>query len=274
VGSEECEALDSLCEWSDWVPLAVAARTAPATPGVYLARQGQDGPIVYVGMAGERGGQGLRLRLSRYASGRSISNGLGEAAADRALSDVAWLEQRLAEVKRGEPTRLIDWGAAAIARVDLYVRWTAVADAPSARSLEGQCGALCPSLWNRRAFTSSGPVANPPEPSERLEDVRPREASDAPGSSSGRVSARTTRAEGRQVRLTLHEAMKLVLSESGAGWMSAHALGRAISARGLYARGDGDIVRSGQIRARAAKYPHLFEGSRDGSNQVRLRRDA
>jgi hypothetical protein len=138
----------------------------------------------------------------------------------------------------------------------------------SVRALDGCC------LWNRRAFTSSGPVANPPEPSERLEDVRPREASDAPGSSSGRVSARTTRAEGRQVRLTLHEAMKLVLSESGAGWMSAHALGRAISARGLYARGDGDIVRSGQIRARAAKYPHLFEGSRDGSNQVRLRRDA
>jgi hypothetical protein len=222
-------------------------------------------------MAGERGGQGLRLRLSRYASGRSISNGLGEAAADRALSDIAWLEKRLAEVKRGEPARLIDWGAAAIARADLHVRWTGVADARSARLLEERCGALCPSLWNRRAFTAAGAIADSPE---QLEDSRPRKASKAAGSRFVRVSARTTRAEGRQVRLTLHGAMKLVLSESGAEWMSAHALGRAISARGLYERGDGDDVRSSQVRARAAKYPHLFEGSRDGSNQVRLRREA
>jgi hypothetical protein len=44
-------------------------------PGVYLAREGQDGPIVYVGMAGELRGEGIRGRLNVYSSGKGVVSG-------------------------------------------------------------------------------------------------------------------------------------------------------------------------------------------------------
>ena len=45
------------------VPFDAAATAAPRVPGVYLARQAA-GDLVYVGMAGERRGQGVRARLT------------------------------------------------------------------------------------------------------------------------------------------------------------------------------------------------------------------
>ena len=58
---------------------------------MYLAREGLDGPIVYVGMAGERRGKGIRGRLNVYGSGKALVSGLGEAVMDRALADVDWV---------------------------------------------------------------------------------------------------------------------------------------------------------------------------------------
>src|SRR4051812_10773956 len=109
-------ALDSLCAWSAWVPLGEALTEAPRMPGVYMAREGPDGPIVYVGSAGERSSrgtkqpQGIRGRLSVYTSGRAMTSGLGEAVADRAFADAAWLRQRLEAVEAGNPERARQWG--------------------------------------------------------------------------------------------------------------------------------------------------------------------
>lgn len=38
-----------LASWSPWVPLGAAQ--VPQLPGVYIAKQGATGPMVYVGMA-------------------------------------------------------------------------------------------------------------------------------------------------------------------------------------------------------------------------------
>ena len=87
--ARELEALDELANWSPWVPFAEALDVAPREPGVYVVREGRAGPIVYVGMAGERRGSGLRGRLRVYASGKALTSGLGEAVADRAFADPA-----------------------------------------------------------------------------------------------------------------------------------------------------------------------------------------
>jgi hypothetical protein len=143
--------MEELAGWSAWVPLAVARATAPTLPGVYLAREGADGPIVYVGMAGERRGEGIRGRLTVYSSGKGMVSGLGEAAMDRALADPAWLRERLVEVEQGRPRRATAWAQAALARADLHVRWTVTPDRPSARALErAVLDALDGvDLWNR-----------------------------------------------------------------------------------------------------------------------------
>ncbi len=72
-------------------------------------------------------------------------------------------------------------------------------------------------------------------------------------------------------RVTLHSAMQQVLEEQGGSWMPAHKLAHEIQERGLYKRRDRNVIQPGQIRARAAKYPDLFEGTRDGTNRIRLR---
>jgi hypothetical protein len=128
--------VEELAEWSAWVPLAAARATAPTLPGVYLAREGADGPIVYVGMAGERRGEGIRGRLTVRSTGKGMVSGLGEAAMDRALADPAWLRERLVEVEQGRPLRATAWARAALARADLHVRWTVTPDRPSALALE------------------------------------------------------------------------------------------------------------------------------------------
>lgn len=112
--------IEEMADWSPWVPFEQALPAAPLLPGVYMARVGADGPVVYVGMAGERAGggrpKGLRGRLSVYASGKGVVSGLGEAAMDRALADLGWLRERLAEIERGEAKRAKEWGQAAMAR--------------------------------------------------------------------------------------------------------------------------------------------------------------
>lgn len=139
-------------EWSAWTPLVTAVDIAPKTPGVYMARRTGAVDIVYVGMAGERRGEGLSGRLGIYASGKAIASGLGEAIFDRALADEAWLVERLAEVRAGQPRRAKDWGKAALAWADLEVRWTITPDRDAARILEREVMRALPqtSLWNRR----------------------------------------------------------------------------------------------------------------------------
>ncbi len=109
----------ALAPWSRWVPLAEAE--VPRMPGVYLARWGPAGLLIYAGRAGERRGEGLRGRLRRYTSGKALASGLGEAVFDRALADPEWLRERLAEVESGRPRRATEWGKAALAWADVHV---------------------------------------------------------------------------------------------------------------------------------------------------------
>ena len=118
--------------WSSWRPIDAAAREATTDPGVYVARS--DGQIVYVGMAGERRGQGVRGRLQIYARGRGAVSGLGEAALDRALADPAWLAQRLASLHADGPARTKEWASDAIRRAQLELCWAAAPDAETCQS--------------------------------------------------------------------------------------------------------------------------------------------
>ena len=72
-------------------------------------------------------------------------------------------------------------------------------------------------------------------------------------------------------RRKLHEAMLIVLKDFGTDWVPVHEVARRITERGLYARRDRRPLPPGQVRARASKYPSLFEGSTDGTNRIRLR---
>lgn len=74
-------------------------------------------------------------------------------------------------------------------------------------------------------------------------------------------------------RKTLHEAMVEVLQDLN-GWLPAHRLAQLIYEGELYRRRDRGVIPPGQVRARAAKYPELFETTIDGSGQVRLRASA
>jgi hypothetical protein len=152
-------ALDEMADWSEWVPFGEALASAPLVPGVYMAREGTTGPIVYVGMAGERAGRtgtgtpkGLRGRLGVYVSGKGLASGLGEAVMDRALADPGWLRERLAEAEAGEPLRAKAWGRAAFVRAQLHLRWTTTPDKARAAALERRVlAALADAdLWNRR----------------------------------------------------------------------------------------------------------------------------
>lgn len=60
-------------------------------------------------------------------------------------------------------------------------------------------------------------------------------------------------------RLTLHEAMELVLRDNENEWMTVRELADAINERGLYEKRDGSVVDPSQIHARANKYQQLFE---------------
>jgi hypothetical protein len=150
--------VERLANWSPWVTLAEATATAPRLPGVYMARLGQDGPVIYVGMAGERSGRdgqrlpkGLQGRLTVYSSGKGAVSGLGEAAFDRALADATWVRRRLEELEAGHASRAKLWARKAIEWADLQMRWAVTSDKASARQLElAILAALRTSeLWNR-----------------------------------------------------------------------------------------------------------------------------
>ncbi|HET8962229.1 hypothetical protein [Nocardioides sp.] len=116
---------------------------------MYMARD--DTQVVYVGMAAERRGQGIRGRLTVYNRGRAAVSGLGEAAMDRALADPGWLRARLTQVETGTVWRTRDWAKAALDRAQLQVRWATTEKGPQARLLErAVLDALASvELWNR-----------------------------------------------------------------------------------------------------------------------------
>jgi hypothetical protein len=60
-------------------------------------------------------------------------------------------------------------------------------------------------------------------------------------------------------RLTLHEAMALVLRENDNDWMTVRSLADAVNERGLYEKRDGSPVDPSQVHARANKYRGMFE---------------
>jgi hypothetical protein len=98
-----------------------------------------------------------------------------------------------------------------------------------------------------------------------------REMAEPLGLSFQRVAKVIAGDKDRLIRPTLHWTMQQVLEEQGGEWMSVHELARTIYERGLYRRKDRGVIPPGQVRARAAKYPELFEGTRDGTNRIRLR---
>lgn len=101
-------AVDALGRWSRWIPIEKARELAPRQPGVYLARTGRHGPVIYVGMAGERSGrgttkpQGINGRLSAYLTGQGLGGGLLGRSFDRALRDPVWLRERVADLEGGK----------------------------------------------------------------------------------------------------------------------------------------------------------------------------
>ena len=150
--TDEIQRVANLANWSVWMPFAQAVVEAPRTPGVYLARQGNDGALVYVGKSGERRGMGIRGRLIIYSQGQAAVSGLGEAALDRALADRAWLLSRLAEVDAGRPRRATSWAREAIRWTDLYLCWHGTETEAAATRLEREVLSHLRDhpLWNRR----------------------------------------------------------------------------------------------------------------------------
>jgi hypothetical protein len=70
-------------------------------------------------------------------------------------------------------------------------------------------------------------------------------------------------------RVTLHKAMRIVLSTAPGGRMLAAELAAHIDRRGLYKMRDGRSVEAQQIHARVGHYPDLF--TRDGSSYIGLK---
>lgn len=125
--------------------------SAPRLPGVYVIRS--RGEVVYVGMAGERSGNGLMGRLARYHSGKAAASGFGEAALDRALADAVFVRCRLAELESGRTLRAVGWAKAAIAACEPELSWTVTPDRETALVLETAVvdglRSAGVTLWNR-----------------------------------------------------------------------------------------------------------------------------
>lgn len=165
-------AVDGLVAWSSWEPFETAALTAPLTPGVYQMRT-RDGAIVYVGMAGERRGQGLRGRLSIYRRGKGAVSGFGEAALDRALADAGFIESHVDAVREGRPARASVWAQDAIRWLDVEIRWATCATQAEALELEDAAvGILTPyGIWNRVALRASVQRSRASLPSTEYRDA-------------------------------------------------------------------------------------------------------
>lgn len=188
-------AVDDLADWSDWASFATAAPVAPLTPGVYQMRT-RDGVIVYVGMAGERKGQGIRGRLSIYRRGKGAVSGFGEAALDRALADATFVEEHLDAVRAGQPTRASVWAQDAIRLLDVEIRWAECATQGNALALESAAVEILKtqSIWNRIA--SSAPRTQRPTRTPKPSGLDPEEEFDANGDHTVTV-AQLTRELGR-----------------------------------------------------------------------------
>lgn len=72
-------------------------------------------------------------------------------------------------------------------------------------------------------------------------------------------------------RITLHEEIVAILSESADEWMTTAEIAALVTSRGRYHKGDRSPMTAFQIHGRTRNYSKLFE--RDGS-RVRLRRGA
>lgn len=142
---------ESFADWMPWMPFEEACHSVPRQPGVYIARE-TAGDIVYVGMAAERSGNGMRGRLAMYATGRAGSSGLGEGALDRALADPEWMKERLSEAESGRALRSKGLAKAAIQRAGLEIRWTVTSSGFAAGALEIRVIQSLTDfkLWNKR----------------------------------------------------------------------------------------------------------------------------
>jgi alkaline phosphatase len=69
-------------------------------------------------------------------------------------------------------------------------------------------------------------------------------------------------------RLTLHQALVVVLTDHANRWMTVRELAKKVNERDLYRKKDGSEVEANQVHARTKNYDKLFE--KDGPN-VRLR---
>jgi len=68
--------------------------------------------------------------------------------------------------------------------------------------------------------------------------------------------------------MTLHEAIRRVLTDHGNEWMTARSIGDEVNARQIYRKRDGSPVEVNQVHARTNNYSDLFEKA-DG--RIRLK---
>ena len=69
-------------------------------------------------------------------------------------------------------------------------------------------------------------------------------------------------------RMTLHQALQIVLNENDNQWMTVRELADQVNDRSLYQKRDGSPIEPNQIHARAKNYASIFE--KDGP-RIRLR---
>lgn len=104
---------DTLATWSALARFEDCFETIPTTPGVYMAREGARGPVVYVGMAGER--RGRAGSHGSHAGGRQPSTRSSVASVRRSSRrsiENSWRPQADSSVSR--TTRV---GAVPLARL-------------------------------------------------------------------------------------------------------------------------------------------------------------
>jgi hypothetical protein len=139
-----------LADWSAWTRFDLLPAAAPRLPGVYLAANLSG--FVYVGMAGDRRGAGLRGRMTAYCTGKAAVSGLGRAVLDRALNHEGFLAGRLAAVVAGERLDAKGWAALAMREAGLWLCWTTTPDRATAVELEEHVLTALhgQGLWNLR----------------------------------------------------------------------------------------------------------------------------
>ena len=69
-------------------------------------------------------------------------------------------------------------------------------------------------------------------------------------------------------RMTLHQALRIVLNENDNQWMTVRELADEVNDRSLYQKRDGSPIEPNQIHARAKNYAAIFEKN---GPRIRLR---